>query len=157
MNYIIVKGSKSSGKSATVREVCKRLKPDAIRRVHLGDAGFATLEYVSTSSDLPDGTLVLTVRKKSILAVTIAPTEQRKTITSIMEAVNELGVAPDFAIIAMSGLEKVQGYSTTVEMQPYGNCIYETKIRRIPSYTFRDTEEWDKRVSYITAITLHNI
>ena len=157
MNYIIVKGSKNSGKSATIRDVCKRLKPDTIRRVTFYDNDSKALEYISTASDLPDGILLLTVKKKTILAITIAPTEQRKTITSIMESLTLLGLAPDFAIIAMSGLEKLPGYSTILEMEHFGKCIFETKIRRIPSYTFRNTEEWDKRVSYITAITLHNI
>ncbi len=86
-----------------------------------------------------------------------APTEQKKKITSIMESVHNLNQRPDFAIIAMRGLEKMKDFSTSKELEKFGKCIYETKIWRIPSYTFQLTEEWNKRVSYITAITLHNL
>ena len=74
-----------------------------------------------------------------------------------MESVKKLDVDPDFAIVAMRGLEKLKDFSTSKELEHYGKCIYETKIWRIPSHKFNLTEEWNKRVSYITAITLHNI
>lgn len=74
-----------------------------------------------------------------------------------MESVLKLNQRPDFAIIAMRGLEKMKDFSTSKELESFGKCIYETKIWRIPSYTFQLTEEWNKRVSYITAITLHNL
>lgn len=109
------------------------------------------------AAGISDGTYIVTVRKKNILMVSGAPTEQKKKITSIMESVHNLNQRPDFAIIAMRGLEKMKDFSTSKELEKFGKCIYETKIWRIPSYTFQLTEEWNKRVSYITAITLHNL
>jgi hypothetical protein len=157
MKYIIIKGARSSGKAETINEVCKRLKPEAIRKVYFSESGRVSLEQISPSAGISDGTYIVTVRRKNILMVSGAPTEQRKKITAIMESVLKLNLRPDFAIVAMRGLEKMKDFATSKELEQFGKCIYETKIWRIPSYTFQLTDEWNKRVSYITAITLHNI
>ena len=157
MKYIIIKGARSSGKAETINAVCKRLKPEAIRKVHFTDAGNVSLESIAPAAGISDGTYIVTVRKKNILMVSGAPTEQKKKISSIMETVFNLNLRPDFAIVAMRGLEKLKDFSTAKELERFGKCIYETKIWRIPSYTYNLTEEWNKRVSYITAITLHNL
>jgi hypothetical protein len=157
MKYIIIKGAKSSGKAETINAVCKKLKPESIKKVHISETGKAVLESVAPTSGLADGTYIVTVRKKNILMVSGAPTEQKKKITNIMETVFHLNLKPDFAIVAMRGLEKLKDFSTSKELEKFGKCIYETKIWRIPSYSFHTTDEWNKRISYITAITLHNI
>ena len=115
------------------------------------------MEQVPPSSNISDGNYILTVKNKNILIVAESPTAQRKKITSIMESVLTINITPHFAIIAMRGLEKLRDFSTAKEMQNFGKCIYETKIWRIPSNQFSLTEEWNKRVSYLTAITLHNL
>jgi hypothetical protein len=157
MKYIIIKGARSSGKAETINEVCKRLKPEAVKKLYFSESGKVSLENIMPSSGITDGTYIVTVRKKNILMVSGAPTEQKKKITNIMESVFKLNQKPDFAIIAMRGLEKMKDFATAKELEKFGKCIYETKIWRIPSYTFQLTEEWNKRVSYITAITLHNL
>ncbi|KGO91179.1 hypothetical protein [Flavobacterium subsaxonicum] len=157
MKYIIVKGARSSGKAETIHEVCRRLKPDVIRKVYFSESGKVSLEKVPSLSEANDGTYVITVRKKNVLVVSGAPTQQRKSITEIMESVQNLNLKPDFAIVAMRGLEKLKDFATSKELEKFGKCIYETKIWRIPSNKFNLTDEWNKRVSYLTAITLHNI
>jgi len=157
MKYIIVKGAKSAGKSETINEVCRRLKPESISKVYFTEAGKIHLQKLFSISDLSDGTYIITVRKKNILLVSGAPTQQRLSITTILESVNNLNMSPDFAIIAMRGLEKLKNFSTAKELERFGKCIYETKIWRIPSHKYNLTEEWNKRISYLTAITLHNI
>ncbi|MDV6167850.1 hypothetical protein R1T16_05400 [Flavobacterium sp. DG1-102-2] len=157
MKYIIIKGARSSGKAETINAVCKKLKPEAIKKVYFSESGRVTLENVAPAAGIEDGTYIVTVRKKNILMVSGAPTEQKKKITNIMESVFKLNLKPDFAIVAMRGLEKLKDFSTSQELEKFGKCIYETKIWRIPSYTFHTTEEWNKRISYITAITLHNL
>ncbi len=157
MRYIVIKGAKSAGKAETINEVCKRLKPEAVRKIYFPESGNVFLEQVKSTTDLSDGTFVITVRKKNILVVAGAPTEQRKRITSIIESVLRLNLRPDFAIIAVRGLEKLKDFATTKELESYGKCVYETKIWRIPSHKYNLTEEWNKRISYLTAITLHNI
>lgn len=107
--------------------------------------------------NLADGNYIITVRKKNILVVAGSPTKQRTKITTILESIRHLNLRPDFAIIAMRGLEKLKGFTTSQELENYGKCIYETKIWRIPSHKFNLTEEWNKRVNYIMAITLHNL
>jgi len=157
MKYIIVKGARSSGKAETIHEVCRRLKPEVIRKVYFSESGKVSLEQVANVSDSNDGTLVITVRQKNVLIVSGAPTQQRKSITDIIETVEKLDRKPDFAIVAMRGLEKLKDFATSKELEKFGKCIYETKIWRIPSNKYNLTEEWNKRVSYLTAITLHNI
>ena len=157
MKYIIVKGGKSAGKAETINEVCRRLKPEQICKVYFTEAGKVHMQNLYSTADLSDGTYIITVRKKNILLVSGAPTQQRLSITTILESVNNHSMSPDFAIIAMRGLEKLKNFATAKELEKFGKCIYETKIWRIPSHKFNLTEEWNKRVSYLTAITLHNI
>lgn len=157
MKYIIIKGARFAGKAETISEVCKRLKPEAVRKIYIPENGKAFLEQVKETAPLSDSSYIITVRKKNILVVAGSPTEQRKRITSIMESVMKLNLKPDFAIVAMRGLEKLKDYATCKELEKFGKCIHETKIWRIPSNKYNLTEEWNKRVSYLTAITLHNI
>ncbi len=157
MKYIIIKGSRSSGKATTINEVCRRLNPEKIRKLYFSEKNKVFLETISQKADISDGTYIITVRKKNILVVSESPTEQRKRITSIMNTIINLQLSPDFAIVATRGLERLQNFSTCKELQNFGKCIYETKIWRIPSNMYNLTDEWNKRVSYITAITLHNL
>lgn len=156
MKYIIIKGSKNSGKYITVRDTCRRLNPSSIEQLYIDNAGKAMLHPVSIS-DLEKDNYLLKIRKKNILVVASAPTEQRKRITSIIQAIHSLDIYPEFAIIAMSGIEKLKDFATAKELEKYGECIYETKIWRIPSNQFKKTEEWDNRISSLTAVTLKNI
>ena len=157
MKYIIVKGAKSSGKAETITEVCHRLKPESIKKIYFSESGSVAVESLPPTVKIPVGTYVVTVRKKNILIVSGSPTEQKKRITSIFNSVVKLNLKPDFAIVAMCGLEKLKDFATARELQEFGKCIHETKIWRIPSYSFNLTEEWNRRVSYLTAITLHNL
>jgi len=157
MKYILIKGAKSSGKAETITEICHRLKPEAVKRVFFSESGNVAVENVQPASKINEGTYIVTVRKKNVLIVSGSPTEQKKRITSIVESVVKLNFKPDFAIVAMCGLEKLKDFSTSKELERFGKCIYETKIWRIPSYNYHSTEEWNKRVSYMTAITLHNL
>ena len=157
MKYIVIKGANSAGKASTISEVCNRLKPEAVKRIYISESGSVAAENINPPSKIQQGTFVVTVRKKNILVISASPTEQKKRITSIIESVFKLNIKPDFAIVSVCGLERMKDFSTFKELENYGKCIYETKIWRIPSYYFNLTEEWNKRVSYLTAITLHNL
>lgn len=157
MKYIIVKGAQSSGKAHTITEVCRRLQPEVVRKIHFCETGKVSLEKVSLDNDIEEGNYVITLRKKNVLIVSGAPTEQRRNITTIIETAKDIDMPPDFAIVAMRGLERLKNFSTAKELEKFGKCIHEIKIWRIPSNNFTLTDEWNKRVSYLTAITLHNI
>jgi hypothetical protein len=157
MKYIIIKGNNSAGKASTVNEVCRRLKPEKICRVYFSETGRVTLHQVFSFGDLADGTYLITIKGKHILMVSGAPTQQKRKISVIIDSLLSLHIHIEFAIVAMSGSEKLKDYATATELAKYGKCIYETKIWRIPSHKFNLTEEWNKRISYLTAITLHNI
>ncbi len=157
MKYIIIKGSKSSGKAETINAICRKLKPEAIRKLYFHETGKKFMEQLPSTANISEGTYIVTVKKKNILMVTNCPTEQKKRITHILDSVLKLNITPHIAIVAMRGLEKLKDFATAQELENYGKCIYETKIWRIPSNQFSLTDEWNKRISYITAITMHNI
>jgi hypothetical protein len=157
MRYVIVRGGKSSGKATTINEVCRRLAPDKVTKVILKEDGNSQLCAVVSMEDLSDGTYIINVKNKNILVVSGSPTQQKQSITSIIESVKDLDITPEFALVAMSGLEKFKNFKTADELQKFGKCIHDSKIWRIPSHNFINTDEWKKRISYLTAITLHNI
>jgi hypothetical protein len=157
MRYVIVRGGKSSGKATTINEVCRRLAPDQVTKVILSDDGSTRLCPVISMEDLSDGTYIINVKNKDILVVSGSPTQQKLSITAIIESVNDLDIKPEFALVAMGGLEKLKNFKTADELQRFGKCIHDTKIWRIPSHNFINTDEWKKRIAYLTAITLHNI
>ncbi len=157
MRYVIVKGGKSSGKATTINEVCRRLAPDKVTKVIQEEKGNTRLLPVQSTDDLADGNYIIRVKNKNILIVSGAPTQQKQSITSIIESVKDLNFEPEFALVAVSGLEKFKNFKTSEELKKFGKCIHETKIWRIPSHNFINTDEWKKRISYLTAITLHNI
>jgi len=156
MKYILIKGSRSSGKSATAKAICKRLNPTSVKRLCLDDAG-RTILTPSALHEVEKDNYILTVKKRRILVVAGAPTGQRKKITDIMKAVHEADVYPDLSIVAVRGVEKLQDFATTKELLEFGECIHEARIWRIPSNNFFHTEEWDTRISHLTTLTLKNI
>ncbi len=123
----------------------------------MSDTGATSLVLIDPNAGISEGNYVITVRDKHILIVSGSPTEQRRRITTIVEAIHNLNCRPEFAIVAAREYERLKDFATPKELEKYGNCIYSTKIWRIPSIRFNLTEEWNKRVSYLTAITLHNI
>ncbi|WP_294820581.1 hypothetical protein [uncultured Flavobacterium sp.] len=156
MKYIIIKGSKSSGKSATVKDICRRLNPSSIKKLCINEAGIIELRTLAIS-DIEKDNYILKVKKRTILVVACAPTEQRKKISDIVLSIHSLNIFPEMAIIAMSGIEKLKDFATAKELEKFGECIHETKIWRIPSNQFHKTEEWDNRISQLTTLTLKNI
>ncbi len=156
MKYIIIKGSKSSGKSATAKDICKRLNPSSIKEVCVDGTGIATLRPLGLA-DMEKGNYLLKVRKRCVLVVAGAPTGQRKKITSILQGVHSLNIYPELAIIVMCGIEKLKDFATAKELEKFGECIHEIKIWRIPSNQYYKTEEWETRISQLTTLTLKNI
>ena len=157
MNHILIVGPQWAGKAETIKEVCRRLKPATVRKIFVPDCGPIAFKTLESDSGISHGNYIVTVRNKNILIVSGSPTEQRVSITKIVDAVCKLNLKPDLAIVAARKYERLQNFSTPRELEKFGRCIHESKIWRIPSIKYHLTEEWNKRVSYLTAITLHNI
>ncbi len=154
MKYMIIKGAKSSGKSVTVKEICKRLKPHAVKAIYFDQEGNPALEP-ATHDKLDGHNYIATVKDKKVLVVAKSPTEQKIRVTAILEAIKNLEIQPDFAIVSVCGLEKLKDFATAKELENFGKCVYETKIWRIPAHEYSTTEEWNKRVSYLTSVASH--
>ncbi len=154
MKYMIIKGAKSSGKSVTVKEICKRLKPQAIKKVCFDEQGNPLIEP-AIEEELDGSNYIATVKDKRVLMVAISPTEQKKRVTDILHAVKQLEIMPDFAIVSMCGLEKLKNFATAKELENFGHCVHETKIWRIPAHEYNSTDEWNKRVTHLTSIAAH--
>ncbi|WP_294823371.1 hypothetical protein [uncultured Flavobacterium sp.] len=157
MKFILVKGSRWAGKTETIKEISKRLKPTAIRRIHISDTSPTLLTSIDPSIGISNGNYLLTVRDKCILVVTDSPTQQRTRITTIVEAAHKLNLKPSLALISINTIERLKNFDTSNELEKFGKCIHNVKIWRIPSIKYDLTEEWNKRVSYLLSIILHNL
>lgn len=157
MNYIIVKGSKNAGKSKTINEVCRRLKPDRIQKLFFKPTEESFIEEVNPATQLLNETYIISLKNKNILVVAGSPTGQRRNITVLVEAIRQKGIPVHFAIIAIRSLEKLSNFSTVKELTVYGNCIYETKIRRIPAHNYSETEEWNRRIEHLVFLCQRNL
>lgn len=156
MKYILIKGSKESGKYTTISEVCKRLRPESIRRLNCQPHGRGFLEKYFSDEIVP-GNYILGVRGQCILVIAGSPTEQKIQVTEIITTVQKLGVKPQVAIIAMRGRERLGNFATAHELSDLGKCIFETKIWRIPAINYKLSDEWNKRVMHLVNIVKINL
>lgn len=91
------------------------------------------------------------------MVVAGSPTEQRVNITTIVKAVQSTGVNPHLAIIAVRGRERLGNFATTSEVSAFGKCLHETKISRIPSVNYKNSDEWNKRITHLLNIVKLNL
>jgi len=153
MDYILIRGKRGSGKSTTMDEVCRRLKPDFI--LELVDKNI--FEEINKNNQLLNGTYILQIGKKNILIVAGAPPEQNITITLIIKICIQLKIEIAFGIIAMRSSEGAGKYDTPNELKNFGNPIEEIKILRIEGDDYKLTTEWIERVNNIVTLTIENI
>lgn len=146
MKYILIVGTKDAGKSTTIDELCKRLQPTSMRCLNSLKREFTR---ISLDEIVHNGTFLLQVNGEIILVVAGAPTEQQITITVIIEICVKLGIKIDFAIVAMRSFETRFGHSTRRELQNFGNCVLDERIRRIDGDNFKETSEWQNRIERI--------
>lgn len=147
MKYIIVKGNNNSGRLATINEICRRLAPEKIVRVSIDESGKLSLYNVYDAGNMQDKTYIMHTRGKKVLVVGGIPTKQHIRISRVVSNVRAMGIDIDLAIVPVDIDEKLKSFSAGGEQQQ------KNAINFMPSNKLNITDEWRKRIAYLTGIT----
>lgn len=147
MKYILLIGAKEKGKSTTIANVCKKLKPSKIWEL---DKEKHTFIEVEISTMIINGTYVIEVDGKFILVVAGSPTEQIITITILINIAVSQGFKISIILAAMRSFERLEGYNTPNELNNFAQEIDRIKIRKIDG-DFMSNPEWQNRIERIVS------
>lgn len=146
MKVIIIRGATNKGKSTTIREVCKRLKPQGVYKLDISKKEKFE-EYIDK---IRNGIYLIEVKGKWILVFAGSPTEINIKISDAIDVCIEIGIAISLAIVSHRSIERKKGFCTINELQERGfEIIHEELIDIIKQDDFEQTEEWNQRVDNI--------
>lgn len=158
MKSILIIGASNAGKSTTIREVCKRLKPTKVYRLY---ADKVTLENsrieLSDIQKIFNDTFIIEVKGKLVLVVAGAPTEQNIKITILIEICIKIEIDITFLLVSMRSFEKREGFDTPNELKAKSEIILTEKIYRIDDDKFENNIEWNNRIDKIVNTLKTNI
>lgn len=157
MEYIVLFGACSSGKSSTIGSIIEQLKP---QNVYAIDLHTKKKEHVDNSFKPHNGTYVVEVNGVLILVCAGAPTEQGYSISIIIETVQIIFEGKIVFAIVSKRLREREGYSTVNELRKISKCLHTEKIARIPGTTkatLASNPEFVQRVKQLCSIILDNI
>lgn len=152
MKYVLIIGASENGKSTTINEVCKKLKPT--RSWELNSDGLFV--EVKANIGMFNGTYLIEVNESIILVAAGSPTEQDITITVLVDIAIKLKFDIKILIVAMRSFEKKEGFDTPNELKKIGENIYQEKIYKIAG-DYKNTAEWNDRVKKIVSVLIKNI
>lgn len=152
MKYVLIIGAKDNGKSTTINEVCKRLKPSKVWQ--LNSKGIFI--EVKVTVGMFNGTYLIEVDGKIILVAAGCPTEQDITISVLVKIAITLQFDVKILIVAMRTSERKKGFDTPKELEKLGQKIHEEKISLI-SGDYKNDSNWNNRVDKIVNIIKKNI
>jgi len=155
MYSIIIRGNQQSGKSTTIREVCRLLKS---KKVSIIDLWAKIIKPNGVLIDeIYNGTYILEYEGKIILVIAGAPTEQEKTVTQIIEICIELKISIDFIISAMRSKEMKLSFDTINEIKRISTLLQIFKIKKIEGDDYQESIEWKDRISNILKVVNDNL
>lgn len=157
MKYIIVKGNQNSGKHTTIKEVCRQLNPDRVLKATVNEDGSVKLHDVYTVENMQDKTYILHTKGKKVLVLAGTPTQQQLTVSRIVSCIKAASLHIDFAIVAVSTYERMKGFATCNELSALGSHVTDIKVSFIPSHRYAISQEWQKRINYLTGVTRHYV
>lgn len=152
MKYILIIGASEAGKSTTINEVCKKLKPNKAWALN-SDGIFVE---VKTNVDIFNGTYLIEVDGIIILVAVGSPTEQDITITVLVEIAIMQKFNIEILILAMRTFEKKSGFDTPKELEKIAVKIYQEKIYKIDG-NYKNTVEWNDRINNIISVVKRNL
>lgn len=146
MKAIIIRGKQNVGKSTTIKEVCKRLKPKSIYKLDISKK-----EKVEENIDkICNGIYLIEVKGKCILVFAGSPTEIGVNISIAIDISIEMNIEISFAIVSCRSTERKIDFDTIKELREKGfEVIYDELIHKIEQDAFEQTEEWNQRVDNI--------
>jgi hypothetical protein len=149
MKYILITGKQAGGKSTTIKEVCRRLNPTRIWQLDSGI--FVEVEFdIKLGLDIVNGTYIIEVQGKLILVVAGSPTEQKLSITIIVNLALKFKPGIKLIIVAKRVIE-YNGYNTVSDLDALATKLYSKRIHRIEG-DLEGNPEWEKRVTEIVAV-----
>lgn len=153
MKYILIIGAKEKGKSTTIANVCKNLKPSKVWEFVKEKQTFVEVEI---STAIINGTYIIEVNGKIILVVAGSPTEQIITITILINLAIAQGFKITIILAAMRSFERLKGYDTPKELSNFAQEIDRIKINKIDG-DYMSTPEWQNRIERIVNKIKSNI
>ena len=158
MKSILIIGASNAGKSTTIREVCRRLKPSKVYRLY---ADIENLENsridLSEVDKIFNDTFIVEYQGKFILVVAGATTEQNIQITTLIEICIKIKIYISFLLVSMRSFEKREGFDTPKELKNNSEIVLTEKIYRINDENFMNNNEWQKRIDKIVKTLESNI
>jgi len=158
MKSILIIGTADAGKSTTIREVCKRLKPTKVFKLitDTNDYKNSNLKEAKVE-DIFNDTFIVKVKDKLILVIAGAPTEQRITLTVLIDICISINVEISFSLVSKRLTERIKGFDTVTELKGKSEIISSQRIDRIPDETFKDSQEWNDRIDSIVKLIRKNL
>lgn len=158
MKSILLIGTKDSGKSTTVREVCRRLNPTKVYKLSPNKENLENSSIkLSEIDEIYNNTFIIEVQGKWILVVAGAPTEQGIRITVIIEICIKIKIDISFAIVSMRSSERTEGFATETELENKSEIILKEWISKISGEEYMKSNEWVKRIDRLSDIVIMNI
>ncbi|WP_010181446.1 hypothetical protein [Aquimarina agarilytica] len=158
MKSIIIIGKSNEGKSTTVREICKNLKPTKIWKLDTNTSDYKKSKLKEAKvEDIFNNTFVIEVKGKLILICAGAPTEQIIRISVLIEICISIKLEIHFAIVSMRTSERREGFNTPLELEKYSSIVLKEKIKKVKGDEFEKSEEWKNRITKLSVLVLEEI
>lgn len=158
MKAIIITGTKDSGKSTTIQELCRQLKPKNIwqLKINILDKKESKLE-VSSIDVIYNNVFIIEVQNKFILILAGCPTEIDIRITSVIDICFILKIDISIVVTAKRTSERKKNFNSKDELKKMGFIISEERIQKVKLTGFRDSIEWQNRIDKLKEMILKEI
>ena len=158
MKSVLIIGASHAGKSTTIREVCKRVNPTKVYRLHVDNNNLKNSQIELSEIDkIFNDTFIIEVQGKMIMVVAGAPTEQNIRITVLIEVCIQIGIDISFLLVSMRSFEKREGFDTPNELKNQSEIVLKEKIHKITDDNFINNIEWNQRIDKIVKIIKSSI
>ena len=159
MKSILIIGTRDGGKSTTITEICKMLKPSKVYSLNFTEKKLKPADV----KDIYNNTFIIEVKGKLILVVAGAPTEQRISLKVIIEICIEINIEISFLIVAKRTYERLNGFNTVNDINEYSQLIHTERVNPIELTdkndldSFKKNQLWINRIEKLTKIIEENI
>lgn len=158
MKAIIIRGASNSGKSTTIREVCKRLKPTKIHQLQVDKDNLKNSQLIIEKvNNIFNNTFIIEVKGKYVLVVAGANTEQNIKISILIKVCVEIKIDISFFLVSIRSFEKKEDFNTLDELKKVSEIIKHQKIQKITGDDFDKSDEWNNRINQIVETIEANI
>jgi hypothetical protein len=159
MKSILIIGTKEGGKSTTITEVCKMLKPSKVYKLKTTDKKIETADV----NDIYNNTFIIEINDKFILVVAGAPTEQSRTLRVLIEICIQINIQISFLLVSKRTSERKKGFNTIKDINDFSELIHTERISPVPLVdkndinSFKQDLNWKNRITKISKLVTDNI